>query len=66
MKSSTLIRNGVTLQMAELIGRLDHMISWPDKRSAMGDVMQPYLFLTVCLVLRKMCLDGPGVPQNWV
>lgn len=38
MKTSTLVRNGVTPQIKELIGRLVSMISWPSRRSAMGDV----------------------------
>ena len=38
MKTSTVIRNGVSLQMIGLIGRLVDMISWPERRSAMGDV----------------------------
>lgn len=38
MKTPTTIRNGVTPQMTELIGRLIDMIPWPLKRSAMGDV----------------------------
>lgn len=38
MKTSTVIRNGVTPQIIELIGRLVNMIPWPSKRSAMGDV----------------------------
>ena len=38
MKTSTVIRNGVTPQVVELIGRLVDMIPWPVRRSAMGDV----------------------------
>lgn len=38
MKTSTLVRNRVTPQVKELIGRLVSMISWPSRRSAMGDV----------------------------
>ncbi|MCP4016478.1 MAG: transposase [Delftia sp.] len=38
MKTSTVIQNGVTPQMTELIGRLIDMIPWPVRRSAMGDV----------------------------
>jgi len=39
MKTPTVIRNGVTPQMVELIGRLADMIPWPVRRSAMGDVI---------------------------
>jgi hypothetical protein len=39
MKTSIVIRNGVTLQVIELIGRLIDMIPWPNRRSAMGDVI---------------------------
>ena len=38
MKTSTVIRNGITPQMIGLIGRLIDMIPWPESRSAMGDV----------------------------
>ena len=38
MKTSTMIRNGVTPQMVDLISRLVKMIPWPERRSAMGDV----------------------------
>lgn len=38
MKTSTVIRNGITPQMTELIARLVDMIPWPTRRSAMGDV----------------------------
>ena len=38
MKTSTLVRNGVTPEVAELIGRLVSMIPWPEKRAAIGDV----------------------------
>ncbi len=38
MKTSLVIRNGVTPQVIELIGRLIDMIPWPSRRSAMGDV----------------------------
>ena len=39
MKTPTVIRNGVTPQMIKSIGRLVDMISWPVRRSAMGDVI---------------------------
>jgi hypothetical protein len=39
MKTPIVVRNGVTPQMVELIGRLIGMIPWPEKRSAMGDVI---------------------------
>ncbi len=39
MKTSVVIRNGVTPQVIELIGRLIGMIPWPSRRSAMGDVV---------------------------
>ena len=38
MKTSTLVRNEVSSQVIELIGRLIKMIPWPGRRSAMGDV----------------------------
>ena len=43
MKTPTTIRNGVTPQMIELIGRLVDMIPWPLRRSAMGDVTISFL-----------------------
>lgn len=39
MKTPTVIRNGVTPQVIELVGRLVDMIPWPARRSAMGDVI---------------------------
>lgn len=39
MKTSTVIWNGVTPQVIELVGRLVDMIPWPGRRSAMGDVI---------------------------
>ena len=38
MKTSTVIRNGISPQIIGLIGRLVGMIPWPERRSAMGDV----------------------------
>lgn len=39
MKISTVIRNGITPEVIELIGRLVDMIPWPGRRSAIGDVI---------------------------
>jgi hypothetical protein len=39
MKTSTVIRKGITPEVIELIGRLVDMIPWPGKRSAIGDVI---------------------------
>jgi hypothetical protein len=39
MKTSTVVRNEVTPQVIELVGRLVDMIPWPFRRSAMGDVI---------------------------
>ena len=38
MKTSTLVRNGVSPELVGLISRLVDLISWPARRSAMGDV----------------------------
>lgn len=38
MKTSIVVRNGVSQQMVDLLVRLVDMIPWPIKRSAMGDV----------------------------
>ncbi len=38
MKTSTLVRNGVSTELVELISRLVDLIPWPARRSAMGDV----------------------------
>ena len=38
MKTSTLIRNGVSPEMVEMISRLVALIPWPSRRQAMGDV----------------------------
>jgi hypothetical protein len=43
MKTSTVIRNGVSQQMVDLIVRLVDMIPWPIRRSAMGDVTMSLL-----------------------
>ena len=43
MKPSTLARNGVSTEMAELIGRLVDLIAWPARRRAMGDVTMALL-----------------------
>ncbi|MBK7001356.1 MAG: hypothetical protein IPH35_15680 [Rhodoferax sp.] len=39
MKTSTLVRNGVSTETVELILRLIKLIPWPERRSAMGDVV---------------------------
>jgi hypothetical protein len=39
MKTSTVIRKGITPEVIELIGRLVNMIPWPGRRSAIGDVI---------------------------
>ena len=38
MRTSVLIRNGVTASTVDLIYRLVELIPWPDQRRAMGDV----------------------------
>jgi hypothetical protein len=38
MKTSTLVRNGVSTEMVELISHLVDLIPWPYRRRAMGDV----------------------------
>lgn len=38
MKTSTLDRNGVSPELAEMISRLIALIPWPSRRQAMGDV----------------------------
>ncbi len=38
MKTSTLVRKGVSPEMVELISRLVAFIPWPARRQAMGDV----------------------------
>jgi len=43
MKTSTLIRNGVSPQMVDLIFRLVELIPWPVRRTAMGDVTMTLL-----------------------
>lgn len=39
MKTSTAVRNGVSQQAVDLIVRLIDLIPWPNRRSAMGDVV---------------------------
>lgn len=39
MKTSTVVRNSVSPQTVDLIGRLVGMIPWPKRRLAMGDVI---------------------------
>ena len=38
MKTSTLVRNGVSSELVALISRLTNLIPWPIRRCAMGDV----------------------------
>jgi len=38
MKTSTLVRNGVSAEVVGLISRLINLIPWPARRLAMGDV----------------------------
>jgi hypothetical protein len=38
MKTSTLVQNGVSTEMVELVSRLVELIPWPERRKAMGDV----------------------------
>ena len=38
MKTPTLVRNGVSTEMVDLVGRLVALIAWPARRRAMGDV----------------------------
>ncbi|MBU0909883.1 MAG: transposase, partial [Proteobacteria bacterium] len=38
MKTSTLVKNGVSPELVGLISRLVDLIPWPMRRSAMGDV----------------------------
>ncbi len=38
MKTSTLVRNGISTEMVGLISRLVDLIPWPARRCAMGDV----------------------------
>ena len=38
MKTSTLVRNGVSVEIVGLISRLINLIPWPKRRRAIGDV----------------------------
>ena len=38
MKTSILVRNGVSPEVVELIARLIALIPWPARRQSMGDV----------------------------
>jgi len=38
MKTSTLVRNGISPELVSLVLRLVDLIPWPTRRSAMGDV----------------------------
>lgn len=40
MKTSTVVRNGVSPELVSLISRLVALIPWPARRSAMGEVTQ--------------------------
>ena len=37
MKTPTVVRNGVSTEMVDLVGRLVELIAWPARRRAMGD-----------------------------
>ena len=37
MKTSTLVRNGISKELVDLISRLIDLIPWPARRRAMGD-----------------------------
>ncbi|NTW84501.1 MAG: transposase [Chlorobiaceae bacterium] len=43
MKTSTLVRKGISPEMVDLILRLVDLIPWPARRCAMGDVTQTLL-----------------------
>ena len=43
MKTSTVVRNGVSQEFVELITRLIDQIPWPSRRSAIGDVIMSIL-----------------------
>ena len=43
MKTSTLVRNGISEELVGLISRLVDLIPWPVRRCAMGDVTQSLL-----------------------
>ena len=38
MKTSTIVRNGISPDLVGLVSRLVDLIPWPDRRRAMGDV----------------------------
>jgi hypothetical protein len=38
MKTSILVRSGISTQLVELVSRLVDLVPWPDRRRAMGDV----------------------------
>ena len=38
MKTSTLVRNGISTEVVDLVSRLIDLIPWPARRRAMGDV----------------------------
>ena len=37
MKTSTIVRNGISADLVDLVSRLVDLIPWPDRRRAMGD-----------------------------
>lgn len=43
MRTSTAVRNGVSQQTVDLIARLIDLIPWPNRRTAMGDVVMSLL-----------------------
>ena len=38
MKTSTLVRNGISTELVDLVSRLVDLVPWPVRRRAMGDV----------------------------
>ena len=43
MKTSTLVRNGISKELVDLISRLIDLIPWPARRRAMGDATLSFL-----------------------
>jgi len=39
MKTSTIVRNGISEDLVGLVSRLVDLIPWPERRRAMGDVV---------------------------
>ena len=52
MKTSTLVRNGVSAELVGLISRLIDLISWPVRRRAMGTDFgdAPHIYSFQCLL----------------